>query len=135
MSADGSVELVFGGDQRKFRLGIAELIALQEKRKSGPMEIVGRLRFGTWFVEDIQETIRIGLIGGGSGKAEEAVAARLLVEANVSPPNIAIHVLTAQAILLSAIQGVPDDPVGKAVAAAGETKRSPRRTSTKQAQK
>lgn len=133
MSADGSVELVFGGDLRRFRLGIAELIALQEKRGSGPMEIVGRLRFGTWLVQDIQETIRIGLIGAGTGKPEEAAAARTLVEANVSPPNIAIHALTAQAVLLSAIQGVPDDPVGNAVAAVDAKKRSPRRTSTKRA--
>lgn len=115
MSADGSVELVFAGDQRAFRLGIAELIALQDKRNSGPLEIAMRLQSGTWRVEDVIETIRIGLLGAGS----EGKAARELVEANIRPPDIAVHVLTALAILLAAIQGVPDDPVGKDEATTG----------------
>lgn len=114
MSADGSIELAFGGDARRFRLGIAELIALQDKRSSGPMEIVARLQYGSWRVEDIVETIRIGLIGGGA----DAKAARTLVEDNVRPGRITEHALTALAILLAAVQGEPDDPVGKNQAAA-----------------
>lgn len=109
MSADGSVELVFAGDERRFRLGIAELIALQEKRNSGPLEIVMRLQLGSWRVEDVIETIRIGLLGGGM----EGKAARELVEANVKPGAITEHVLTASAVLLSALQGVPDESVSK----------------------
>lgn len=115
MAADGSVDLVFAGDERHFRLGIAELIALQEKRNSGPLEIAMRLQSGTWRVEDVTETIRIGLIGGG----KDAKAARALVDAFICPPHVTIHVLTALAILLSAIHGVPDDPVGKDEATAG----------------
>ncbi len=113
MSADGSVELVFGGDLRRFRLDIANLIALQEKRNCGPLEIVSRLQLGVWRLEDITETIRLGLIGGGGGTADEAKAARQLVDDNVKPGNITPHALTALAILLVALQGVPDDPVGK----------------------
>lgn len=109
MSADGSVELVFAGDGRRFRLGIANLIALQEKRNSGPMEIATRLQLGVWRVEDITETLRIGLIGGG----EDPKKAKLLVDAEVRDGNIIAHVLTAQAVILAALQGVPDDPVGK----------------------
>lgn len=109
MSADGSVELVFAGDLRLFRLGLDNLIALQDKRNAGPLEIAQRLQFGTWRVEDITETIRIGLIGAGlDGKA-----ARDLVAATVRPPEITLHVMTALAIILAALQGVPDDPVGK----------------------
>jgi hypothetical protein len=109
MSADGSVELVFGGDARRFRLAIDNLIALQEKRNSGPLEITTRLQVGVWRVEDVTETLRIGLIGGGT----EAKAAKALVDDNVRPGNITPHVLTALAVLLSALQGDPDNPVGK----------------------
>lgn len=113
MSADGSVELVFGGDSRRFRLGIAELLALQTSRSSGPLEITTRLQLGTWRVEDITETLRIGLIGGDQRVPKDANAAKQLVEDNVRPGNITPHILTALAVLLSALQGDPDDPVGK----------------------
>jgi hypothetical protein len=132
MSADGTFEGVWAGDERRFRLGIKELIALQERRQSGPMEIVRRLQFGTWRVEDVTETIRIGLIGDGvDGKA-----ARALVEENIAPPNIVVHVMTALAILLCALQGDPDDPVGKApaVADAPEASASPPPPSTETVQ-
>lgn len=142
-SADGSVELVFAGDLRKFRLGIAELIALQEKRNSGPMEIVSRLNFHGWRVEDVTETLRIALIGGG----EDGKAAAEIVQANLRPGKQAayggtmvgeleIGVKIASAILAAAITGVPDDPVGKEDAAAGVKRNgSPRRTSTNRARK
>lgn len=120
MSFDGSVELVWAGDTRKFRLGIAELLALQERRASGPLEILTRLQFGTWRVEDIQETHRIGLLGAGV----DAKAARELVDANIREGKITEHVLTAQAILLNALAGDPDEPVGKT-----ERRRKPRRQS------
>lgn len=123
MQADGSVDLVFGGDERCFRLGIAELLALQERRDSGPLEVATRLQIGTWRVEDITETIRLGLIGGGM----DGKAARALVDAFVGPGHITEHALTALAVLLTALQGVPGDPVGKdgAVTEAPETIVSP----------
>jgi len=46
----------------------------------------------------------------------EAKAAKTLVEDNVRPGNITPHALNALAVLLSALQGDPDDPVGKAKA-------------------
>jgi hypothetical protein len=115
MSVDGSVELVFGGDTRRFRLAIKNLIALQEKRNSGPMEIVQRLQLGIWRVEDIVETLRIGLLGGygDNPTPEQDKTTRALVEAHVREGNITPHVLTALAVLLSALQGDPDEPVGK----------------------
>jgi hypothetical protein len=113
MSIDGACELVFGGDERRFRLDIANLIALQTKLNSGPMEVVYRLQAGTWRVEDVIETLRIGLIGGGQGTPDEAKEARKLVEDNVRAGNVVPHVLTALAVLLSALQGDPDDPPKK----------------------
>jgi len=133
MSADGSVELTFAGDLRKFRLDIDGLIALQDKRNSGPLEIAYRLQLGTWRLEDIQDTIRIGLIGAG---VDGSIAKRL-VDVNVKPGKITEHVLVAQAIILAALQGVPDDPVGKDQATAqapGATDASPPPPTTATAQ-
>lgn len=122
MSFDGSVSLVWAGDERKFRLGIAELLALQEKRASGPMEIVTRLQFGSWRIEDIVETIRIGLLGAGV----DAKVARELVEANVREGRIAANVLVAQAILMNALAGDPEEPVGKKKTSRTRRSASPR---------
>lgn len=132
MSADGSIELDFGGDRRTFRLAIENLLALQERRNAGPLEIAVRLQSGTWRVEDISETIRLGLMGGGM----DGRSAKNLVDAMVKPPNITLHVLTALAVLLAALQGVPDDPAGKdqAVAGAPETAVSPPPPSTETVQ-
>jgi hypothetical protein len=115
MSVYGSIELMFGGDVRRFRLGIDNLIALQSKLDSGPMEIVNRFRANTWRVQDVQETLRIGLIGGYGPHptTEQAKAAQKLIEENVRAGNVVPHVLTAMAVLLAALQGDPDNPVGK----------------------
>lgn len=115
MSADGSIPLVFGGDLRLFRLDIDNLIALQTRLDSGPNEILTRLRLGAWRVQDIQETLRLGLIGGlgPNPTAAQAKAMKQLVDDNVRPGQITAHALTALAVLLAALQGVPDDPVGK----------------------
>lgn len=120
MSKDGAVELVFGGDVRRFRLGIDNLIALQDKLDSGPMEIVDRFRRGTWRIQDVKESLRIGLLGGfGDNPApEQAKTAARLVEECVRPGNIVPHVFTAMAVVLAALQGDPDDPVGKTAATA-----------------
>lgn len=113
MSRDGSVELVWGGDLRKFRLGIDELLALQEKRDAGPQEIANRLRLQTWRVQDVHETIRLALLGGGM----DAKAAQRLVDEQAKPGKLASSALIAFAVIVSAIQGDETDPVGKETAA------------------
>ncbi|WP_441280084.1 gene transfer agent family protein [Bradyrhizobium sp. 63_E2_N1_3] len=109
MSRDGLTELTWAGDERRFRLGIDELLALQDKLDAGPAEIAGRLRAGTWRVQDLQETFRISLIGGGL----EPKKAKALVDTHIVPGKLASHVLMAWAIVANAIHGDEDDPVGK----------------------
>ena len=109
MSRSGSCEFVWAGDERTFRLGIGELLALQDKLDAGPAEIATRLRNGNWRVQDIQETFRIGLIGAG----EDAKKAKALVDENIAPGRIQSNVLLAFAIIVSALQGDENDPVGK----------------------
>ncbi len=117
MSTDGSTTFVWGGDERTFHLGIGELLALQERRNSGPQEILNRFRHGTWRIEDIQEIIRLGLIGGmtvpGTDTSAVGKRARDLVDANVRSGNITDNAAPALKILLAGLQGDPGDPVGK----------------------
>lgn len=113
MSRDGACEFVWGGDERTFRLGIGELLALQDKLGSGPEEIATRLRDGTWRLQDVQEIFRLGLIGAG----EDAKKARALVDENIAPGRIRLSVLPALGIILSALMGDENDPVGKGRAA------------------
>lgn len=58
-----------------FRLGIGQLVELQEKCKAGPPEVYTRLGQipGRWMVEDVRETIRLGLIGADV-KPEKALS-------------------------------------------------------------
>jgi hypothetical protein len=109
MSRDGSVELTWAGDLRSFRLGIDELLALQDKRDAGPQEIANRLRSQGWRVQDVHETLRLGLIGGGM----EAKQAQRLVDEQARPGKLASSALIAFAVIVSAIQGDESDPVGK----------------------
>jgi len=109
MSRTGSVELVWAGDSRTFRLGIEEIFALQDKLDLGPAEIATRLRAGTWRLQYVQETFRISLIGGGM----DAKKAKEMVDEHIVPGKITGHVLMAWAIIISALQGDESDPVGK----------------------
>lgn len=120
MSRNGSCEFVWAGDERTFRLGLGELFALQDKLDAGPAEIATRLRLGNWRLQDVQETFRIGLIGAG----EDAKKAKALVDTHIVPGRIQSHVLMAFAIIVSALQGDENDPVGKEQAEA-ETPTAP----------
>lgn len=67
---------------------------------------------GDWRVDDVRETIRLGLIGGGLTPSD----AFLLVATYVDKRPMNENVGTAASILLHAVVGDPDDPVGKPVA-------------------
>lgn len=110
MSADGSVTLKWPDDERRYRLGIGELRELQERLDLGPVEIFNRLKDQRWRFDDVRETIRLGLIGAGTDpqKALALVGRYVTVGVNMMPA-----VQTALAIMLAALVGVEDDPVGK----------------------
>ena len=102
-----------------FRLTIKGLRDLQEACDAGPLTIARRLASGDWKVDDIRETIRLGLIGGGMDKPR----ARLMCERHVDDfdqSSLIENCLTAQAIIFAAVRGSPREPVGKK-AKAGET--------------
>lgn len=105
MSRGAEIELNWPDAPRTFRLRIGELRKLQERCDAGPKKVLDRLLDGSWLVEDIRETIRLGLMGGGA-KPDEAV--KLLAD-YVDERPLMDSVIWAQAILMAAIVGPPDE--------------------------
>lgn len=66
------VTLEFGDGEHTFALPIASLRELQDKTGRGPLALLRRLQSGEWFVDDVREILRVGLIGGGA-KPHEAL--------------------------------------------------------------
>lgn len=126
MSRDGSVDLDFAGETRRFRLAYGELRELQEACDAGPLHIFNALRAGAWRIEHVRETIRLGLIGGGMPPAEALEKTRRYVE---ELPDWAGNALIAAFIISEAIFGTPDEQPGKPQARAKKTRTRSRATS------
>lgn len=113
MSRDARIELDWADGTYSFRLGWGELEQLQEACDAGPFVIITRLQDGTWKVGDIAHVLRLGLIGGGMAPAEALKKVRAYVEDRPPVENI----LFAQAVLGVAVQGAPEEVLGKSGAA------------------
>lgn len=103
------VELTWRGGEHSFALTIDLLKALQQKCDAGPEFILTRLSTRRWLVEDVIETIRLALEGGGLHKEE----ARRLVKVHVEDVPLTESVMTAQAVLMAALYGSEDDMPGE----------------------
>lgn len=73
---------------------------------------------GDWRVDDVRETIRLGLIGAGATPTEASIVVGRYVDERPLVENVGI----AGAVLMHALVGEPDDKVGKPKAETGETK-------------
>lgn len=100
------VDLTWSGGEHRFLLTIELLRALQTACDAGPAWVASRLAGGKWYVDDVIQPIRLGLEGGGLEKEE----ARLLVRKHVESRPLTESVLTAQAILMSALYGAEEEP-------------------------
>lgn len=109
MSSDGSVTQAWGDGDHTFRLRIGELRELEEKRNAGAFEIYQRLATGAWRVDDVTETLRLGLIGGGMATH----LALGYVAKYVKPTTFLMNVVVARLVLMAALFGDPEDLVGK----------------------
>lgn len=105
----GLVELNWPGGEHAFRLRLGELQALQEKCDAGPEMVLQRIRLGVWQVNDLFETLRFGLIGGGMDRD----AARKLVVDTFERTPLMEFKTPAIEVLAAALIGVPDDPAGE----------------------
>jgi hypothetical protein len=113
---NGSVQLTWGDGEHTFNIAvIAQMLELEEKCDAGVYEIFQRLTTGRARLNDIRETIRLGLIGGG----KTPIQALSLVKRYVDNRPLAESVPVATALLLTAIVGVPGDEVGKKPEAEG----------------
>ncbi|NTI22375.1 gene transfer agent family protein [Rhizobium rhizogenes] len=99
------------GGEHPFKLGIGELRALQSATGVGPLFLMGRIVGSQWFVDDIIDTVRLGLIGGGM-KPEDAkkLTDRVFTD---NTPALYKHVLLATKVLRDSVMGEPDDPTGE----------------------
>lgn len=103
------IDITWAGGEHSFALKIEHLRALQEKCDAGPAHILARLATNQWLVDDVVQTIRLGLEGGGMDKA----VARKIVKKHVEDEPLTLSVMTARAVLMSALYGAGDDPVGE----------------------
>lgn len=111
------VSLTWAGGEHDFLLTIGLLRALQDRCDAGPEWVLNRLRTGQWRVDDVIETIRLGLEGGGMTKD----AARKLTNRYVEEQPIALSVMTAQLVIAASIYDRGDDQVGEDLGEAGSS--------------
>jgi Phage tail tube protein, GTA-gp10 len=135
MAAHGTIDLIWGDGEHPFRLGIGQLRELQEKTGCGPLELFRRLGQGHWRVDDVRETLRIGLIGGGM-KPPDALR---LVRRYVDERPLTESVLPAQAVLMVALYGEQEDKkqpgeTDRRGSESGQTEGSPSPISTERVQ-
>lgn len=110
MTANGRIELAWGDGDHVFNLAkIGQVLELEDKCGCGVMEVFERLKSDRWKINDVRETIRLALIGGG----KTPIDALNLVKRYVDERPWAESVRPAMMILMASIVGVPDDSVGK----------------------
>lgn len=123
MSAVGTVTITWRNGEDQFCLAkIGDILALEEKCNAGIATIIKRLRSEDYYVNDIRETIRLALIGGGMSPDKALTAVKLHVDGH--PDGLSASVLLAQVILMAVMVGVPGDELGKPKAADAETGRA-----------
>lgn len=125
----GTVTIAWRNGEDDFCVSrIKDALLLEEKCGCGVYQIAERLSSvlanaqngtlgGRAYVNDIRETIRIGLIGGGK-KPEEAAK---IVASCVDGYPLAHSVLVAHRVLTAYLVGVPGDPLGKTQAGEAAT--------------
>lgn len=127
MPGQTEIELEFGDGAYLFALKLPQLAELQRLRGAGIFAIYGRVLKGRYllkgdipfgaahegeaFAEDIFETIRLGLIGGGNGLVDgeavevSALRAKQLVETYAHPAPLVESWAVAAAVLSAKIEG------------------------------
>lgn len=102
--------LTWVGGEHEFALPLGALRGLQDATNKGPEELLNAFRLGSWRVDDAIQVLRFGLIGAGMEKAE---ASRLVTAMVDLHPKVQFK-LTSLTVLMHALFGSEDDPVGEA---------------------
>jgi hypothetical protein len=109
--ADGSGAIRFdwADGEHVFRLALAQLRELQDRTGVGPQALADRLAGRDWRIDDLRETIRLGLIGGGMDPLDALARVRTYVDAR----PLLESVYPAWRIVNAALMGPTDDQPGK----------------------
>lgn len=118
---NGVVEFDFGDGSHRFRLALGELEELQEKTGVGPFMLMQRMITGEWRTQDVVQTLRLGLIGGGMPPADALRLVRRYVEQRSDWLN---NAASARLVIFAAVAGAPEEAPGKSDAPEGETEGS-----------
>lgn len=105
------IELTWAGGRDAFALPIEQMRALQKRCDAGPVHILARLTNGTWLIDDVAQTIRFGLEGGGMDASEATKTAERFIETD----HLGGYVQVAANILMYSLYGDSevDDQVGE----------------------
>jgi hypothetical protein len=107
---NGAIELDWGDGTQTFNIAkLEQVFELQDKCGCGVMEVFERLRANRWRFEDVRETIRLALIGGGKTPTEALTLTRRYVDNRPWAESVVV----AQTVLMAAIIGIPGDTPGK----------------------
>lgn len=112
------IEMAFGDEDHLFRLRLRQIAELQEKCKAGIGTIYRRVMTGEYYIEDVTETVRLGLIGGGM----DPTKARTLMERYFDDIPVDAKWNMAAAILSACVVGYSppgEEAPGKAETAEG----------------
>ncbi|WP_298698181.1 gene transfer agent family protein [uncultured Brevundimonas sp.] len=122
MSANATITAPFGDGRHEFRLGIAQLEEHDRLCDAGPEFVMHAILNGSWRTPYIRETIRLGLVGGGT----DPMTALVLTDAYAGPgqlmglKSLAVNILGAA--LVGPAGETEGDPSGEPK---GETDPSP----------
>ena len=105
----------WAGEERTFRLTVQQILEL-EQRCSAPVALVyNRVQRGEYSIEDVRQTVRLGLIGGGASPAD---AARLMSGYGYPARPLAELWALARVVLHAAMFRFEAAPLGNREAAA-----------------
>lgn len=94
----------FDGDEQRFQLRLGEIAELERKCNAGIGAVMVRLAAHQFYAADVWDTIRLGLIGGGMGRAD--ADARML---NYRTEPLSPYLELAADILSAAVSGPKPD--------------------------
>jgi hypothetical protein len=97
-----TVYRLFGGRDCRFELRLGEIRELERIRTAGIGTIYKRVAFIDCYADDVRETIRLGLIGGGTAHAEATAMMQFAFDGQ--PLNSWVQL--AADILKAAFEGV-----------------------------
>ncbi len=101
----GRIEAFVGDGDYPLHLRIGELRLLQTSLNSGPSAVLTRLQNGEWMVDDIIETIRLALIGGGMAHRE----AHTFVNSYICDGHLIEYLPVALMALMASLIGDQED--------------------------